>query len=326
MEVPEIRETRALRSVAPERGSEEAAPTVTPPPPPYTTSLSTAVSSVFEHAALQNVSPIRAPERVLTNRAQFFEDMADTLEAHRDELVSTLTQVDNHYGAEYEVRQVLKTLRGVRDHELHYLERAGHLNSVAVYGSRNIPLYTLIMHGMIPATIAEQVTFRLPEATAPVYKELFDKIQAWMPEYDFSGLQLLDRINYQDFRKEYLLGLNRKGKQPVRPPADVVIFVGSPQTAERVLAENIAKLQSIGDRLQPLRQLFLKFGSGLNPVVVTAQAKKNLTPAIRRPQSTRRSRRSASTTVRTASRPTSTPSARASRMTTSGACWTPSTS
>lgn len=222
--------------------------------------------------------------------ARDFDRLADRVEAHRGEFIRLLSSVDNYHGANYEVQQVIRTLRGVKIHEQSYLNRLQQgpgVRNVAVYGSTNIPLYTLILHAVIPASTGAHVWFRTPAASRETYVRLFARFKELNPELDLSTIHLLTDpadVQYDNFRKQYVLGMNRKGSRYERGPADVVLFTGNPRTGEEVRAQITRKLEETRAQLAELPEfrgtLFLKFGAGLNPVIVTANGRQHLAPAI----------------------------------------------
>ncbi len=216
-------------------------------------------------------------------KARFCKDAADALEKNAAVFMNILCKVDTHFGADYELKQAIKTLRGAELHELRYLESAGRLPAVAVYGSRNIPLYTLVMHALIPGLCAKDVWFRTPKQTGALYVELFEELARQLPAYDLSNIHLLPNVYYDEFYKSYVLGLNGKGKRlrDGMSPASAVIFVGSSETGEGIKDQIVKKLGQLGPALPEVRQTFLMFGTGLNPVVVTPLAKGKLEAPVR---------------------------------------------
>jgi len=201
--------------------------------------------------------------------------MAERIWNQREQFLRVLSEVDNYHGAVYEITQVVKTLNGVKLHETEFLRGTQGLQNIAVYGSTNIPLYTLILHAVIPASTGAHVWFRTPMASRETYVRSMKLIRDIMPELDLSHIHLLTEpadVQYDNFRKQYVLGLNRKGSRSVRPPADVVIFTGNPRTGQELRTQIEVKLKELPYQLPSVKTIFLQFGSGLNPVVVTEMA------------------------------------------------------
>jgi acyl-CoA reductase-like NAD-dependent aldehyde dehydrogenase len=248
--------------------------------------------SLFQSSGLHAAPTqlLKTPERLspgtpFFNDSKAFELLAQRVLEHRHELFEILAAVDNHHGAKYEIEQVIKTLRGVKLHELDYLKQISGVKNIAVYGSTNIPLYTLVLHAIIPASTGAHVWFRTPQASRETYVAAMEKIRQILPEVDLSHIHLLvdpADVQYDNFRKQHVLGLNRKGTRPLREPSEVVIFTGSPKTGEEIRATIATKLTELKSQLPSVRTVFMQFGSGLNPVVVTELAAGvKLEPAVR---------------------------------------------
>ncbi len=225
------------------------------------------------------------PGKPFNKDATVFRSLAERIEQRKQEFREILSEVDNYHGAEYELTQVVRTLRGVELHELENLKQAGAIKNVAVYGSTNIPLYTLILHAVLPASTGAHVWFRTPMASRETYVRAMAKIREIMPEVDLSNIHLLTEnadVQYDNFRKRHVLGLNRKGTRPVREVADIVIFTGNPKTGDELRASIEGKLVELQGQITDVKTIFMQFGSGLNPVIVTQLAQgAKMDPAVR---------------------------------------------
>lgn len=221
-----------------------------------------------------------------SGKADFFSDLATLLETHRAQIKRILMKVDSPTGAEYELQQAIKTLRGVSFFEMQQLKRTRTIENVAVYGSTNIPLYTLVLHAFIPAAVSKNIWFRTPQVSREVYVELFDFIRANLKSPErLSGIHVLHLpkdVQYDNFRKAHVLGLHKKGKRFERAPSEVVIFTGNPQTGREVFAMNLAKMQELGGSGQKFEQIFMMFGAGMNPMIVTADASARMNEVVDR--------------------------------------------
>jgi hypothetical protein len=228
----------------------------------------------------------------------FIRDLALVLEENDSELIEILTKVNNVYGSHYEINQAKKTLRGFDDHEWSYLKNIDRekLERVSVFASRNTPLYTIIQHALIPSTVAKKVFLRTPTISRAIYEKIFELIKNKLPQYNFEGVEFLDH-NYDDYLNRYVLGLSGAGKSRVDQPSDVIIFTGDFKTANGITEKIIKhfersqgnyrqkchdqKTNSPESSLKPLNQLFLKFGVGLNPLVVSPFADKDIDRAVK---------------------------------------------
>lgn len=228
-------------------------------------------------------TPSRA-DLITTKEAKttYFKELARVLEAKKAEIESLLSEVNSPEGIRFEYDQALDALKNAEHIELHNLQSSQTLNNVAVYASTNVPLYTLVVHGLIPHSISRNVWFRTPERTRELYTKLFETLAGALPPNALNGLHLLTNsrdVQYDRFRNTHVLGLNQKGKF-VKDPAEMVIFVGSPDTARTILGQIQHKFSDIKDDTRAFKQVFLGYGAGMNPMVVTSEARSNLHTAI----------------------------------------------
>lgn len=167
--------------------------------------------------------------------------VADQLEADRDTVIALLTAVIGHRAAADELDAAVATLRGARSEIERY--RPGRVGSLAVFMPSNIPLYSYVLHLLVPALYTERITFRPSSHIRGATVALHDYL---------AGIHGLDiRLSLQT-QREFLAG-------PVAD-SDVVVFTGTYANAEK-----------IRESLRP-EQLMLFFGQGVNPVVIGADA------------------------------------------------------
>jgi aldehyde dehydrogenase (NAD+) len=216
-----------------------------------------------------------------SEKRAYFQALHQRFTANRGKLKEILSTIETQLGVEYELRQVEDTILNAASLELSNLQRTKPLKNVAVYGSTNIPLYTLIMHSFIPLTVADAVWFRTPKATRETYRALYETIAMDAPPGTYAGLHLLTDardVQYDNFRRLHVMGSNLKGTQSLRPPSEVVVFTGGPETGREILRENIKKLEHQTDFE---KQIFLMFGAGMNPLVISKDAVQDLPSAVR---------------------------------------------
>ncbi len=186
-------------------------------------------------------------------------------------ILSELSKIESRSGAEYEIRQALRTLQGF-ERELQSLPNAVKAKNVVVYGATNVPLYTLILHAVIPSFVSEKVWFRTPLATRGIYARLFELLSGASSDLHSIHLVVDPKIaQYDQFRKSYVLG-EKTGRT-----ADAVVFTGNPETGRRVLEEiqtGLRGLKTAG------RIKFLGFGVGMNPLVVTETSGRRLEAVV----------------------------------------------
>ena len=215
------------------------------------------------------------------DKIEYFAELKKQFLKAKSKIKEILLEIETEAGAEYELRQVEDLLENVEDLEISNLQQIKPLKNVAVYGSTNIPLYTLMMHAFIPVSVSEHVWFRTPSATRSIYSRLFDTLVSSRPPGTFEGIHILTDpkdIQYDNFQKRHVLGLNNKGKKSLRPISEVVLFTGSPETGREILRSNVRELSKIESKSE--KQVFLAFGAGINPLIITKDAKGNLDAAM----------------------------------------------
>lgn len=214
-------------------------------------------------------------------KTAFFNQVADILEKNKKEIESILSAINTPEGTAFEFEQSIDALRNAEHIELFNLQNSKTLNHAAVYASTNVPLYTLVVHGLIPASISKNVWFRTPERTRGIYQRLYDLIFSNLDLSFQKGLHLLTEnrdTQYDSFRKTYILGLNSNGNFQ-REPSEIVIFVGSPKTSETIqnqIRNEISKTEAN----RAVKLVFISYGAGMNPMIVTESAGKNIERAV----------------------------------------------
>jgi hypothetical protein len=187
-----------------------------------------------------------------SEKAAHFRLLADAFERSRPRIESVLNRINTPEGTRYEIELVRDMLKNVENIELHQLQNSRILDNVAVYASTNAPLYTLAVHALVPGSISRNVWFRTPERTRSVYSELFEVLAEGLPPGTLNGIHILTEnadTQYDLFRNQYVIGTNKKGKQ-VRPPSEVVIFTGSPATAQTILGQILGKFRQLPGQQQ----------------------------------------------------------------------------
>jgi acyl-CoA reductase-like NAD-dependent aldehyde dehydrogenase len=216
-------------------------------------------------------------------KLKFFQNVAKILESQRPEVEKILSEINTPAGSRFEINQVLDALNNIETIELHNLQSSQLLNHTAVYSSTNVPLYSLVIQGLIPLSISKNVWFRTAQTTRSVYQKLFDLLQRELPPDGLNGFHLLtaaSEVQYDDFRNTYILGLNQGGKF-VRDPAEMTIFTGSPETGKKIVAQISGKLNQLNVGSRTTKQVFLGFGAGINPMIITSSAKSRINRAVK---------------------------------------------
>ncbi|MGW5876541.1 aldehyde dehydrogenase family protein [Nocardiopsis terrae] len=198
-------------------------------------------------AANDDGPAVTAPDTPFTDRWANVMSLIDHLETERARIRSILTEVMHWTAAESEIDSSLHTLRGAADEMRRGRPRA--VSEAAVFMPSNIPLYGYVLYCVIPSLYAGRIHFRPSQRIARVTRALHQELSARhrlpIGECDVS-------------QRAFLTG-------PVRR-SELVVFTGAYENAERIR------------RRLDEEQLFLYFGSGVNPFVVGADA--NLETAV----------------------------------------------
>lgn len=176
------------------------------------------------------------PERIAGLRA-----VEAFLVSHRAEVLAVLTEVSGHRTAAGEFDTALATLRGAVAEVRAY--RPAPVGRVAVFMPSNIPLYAYVLYLLVPALYAGHISFR---PSSHIHAQIQRLHELLAPVH-----QLPVELSAST-QREFVEGPAER--------ADVVVFTGTYANAERVRG-----------RLRE-DQMFLFFGQGVNPVVVSPDA------------------------------------------------------
>lgn len=159
------------------------------------------------------------------------------------EIHSILSTYQTHSVTDYEIERSLRTLEKVMCDKT--LVSSGKTDNIAVLLPSNLPLYSLVIFGLIPSRLSTVVYIRpnsiLQEQN--IISQLYDclEIEKLLP-----AVQIINE-NHEGFRK-YI------------SDASLVVFTGTPSNAMKILDE--MKSESV----------LIINGSGHNPIVVTDKA------------------------------------------------------
>ena len=170
--------------------------------------------------------------------------LADRLVGRRNKILQLLTEHETWDTARDEFKRAVKTLNGLR-REWPYIERADPSLTVSSFLPVNQPLYSLVLFGAVPALIAAHVAVRPSAVTATLVDRLWQLVS--IPE-------LQERLTIHS--------VNRRGF--VREHArysDLVVLTGKHETARAVM------------KMPGRPPVFAFNGSGVNPIIVTADAR-----------------------------------------------------
>ena len=204
------------------------------------------MASARPAALLAAVAPDAAlsqdqPELPFEERRHALARVSEFLRTDRQRVVEILTEISNHKSVELEVDAALHTLDGAVEEVRRY--RPDAVPQMTVFMSSNVLLYSYVLYLLVPSLFTERTVFR-PSGQVLRQTRLLHELLA-----PVHGLPLELTAMSQ---RAFLQG-------PV-DHASVVVFTGTYANAEQVRAQ--------------LRdpQLFLFFGQGINPFIVTPGA------------------------------------------------------
>lgn len=216
-------------------------------------------------------------------RQKYLESVAQIIESQKEQISQILSRVNTPTGTDWEIYHVLGALRHAPVIEGYDLDRIQTVNHLAVVASTNVPLYSLIVQGFIPSLVAKHTWFRTPSRTREVYRDLYSLISQGLPPAMNQGFHLLmDEADtqYDNFLRRHILGLNNNRNAFARNPSELVLFTGNPNTGQKLVQEIATKFREV-DADRALKQVFIGFGAGMNPMVVASSARENMPRAVK---------------------------------------------
>lgn len=177
----------------------------------------------------------------LVERLARLAAVRDLIHAERAAIHAILTEVCTYTSATYEIDAALATLDGAAAEVAEH--RPPVLRESAVFMPSNVLLYSYVLYLLVPSLYVERITFRpagqVRTQTAALHRLL----------HRAHGLPIeLAEVSQRAFLRDTVT------------PADLVVFTGR--------YTNGAEIRSLLDR----EQLFLFFGQGVNPVIITETA------------------------------------------------------
>jgi aldehyde dehydrogenase (NAD+) len=170
-------------------------------------------------------------------------EIANEITDNYEEIVAILTRYETWTTAVDETERALRALRNLK-REGDFIIRVRSGLHVAALLPINLPLYSLLLFGVMPALMGQKVVVRPSDVTGDIVPKLYELV---------STAHVRRRL--QVVRQ----GRSRFLAQHVRR-SDVTIFTGSYRNAAQVL------------RSTPPRSCFIFNGSGVNPIVVAPGA------------------------------------------------------
>ncbi len=136
-------------------------------------------------------------------------ELADRLRERKDAILELLTDYESHEAAVDEWERAIHCLDNI------YLElswiRAAHVQRVVSFLPVNLPLYSLVLFGVIPSLYADQVFVRSPSTITEWTQRIFDLVGL----RDFFPRVGLYDVSRSDFRSHFAAR------------SDVILFTGT---------------------------------------------------------------------------------------------------
>jgi aldehyde dehydrogenase (NAD+)/succinate-semialdehyde dehydrogenase/glutarate-semialdehyde dehydrogenase len=175
-------------------------------------------------------------------KAKDLKNIADFLSDNRGEFIRLLCTASTYKSVEDELNRTIKALHGA-EAELQEIRNTLHLSRVAVYQPSNILLYSYALYALIPSLFCVRIFIRPSYLTKDIVSHLHRNL---MQEFSLP-IELVLKSHRQFFNQIVL-------------QSQMVIFTGRYKNA-----------LEIRSKLNP-HQLFLFFGSGINPLIIGTEA------------------------------------------------------
>ncbi|MEK7668996.1 MAG: aldehyde dehydrogenase family protein [Patescibacteria group bacterium] len=187
------------------------------------------------------------------------KNLADIIEDRLKDLTDILLKYESYEVVQDEVARTLDLLRNLKENKKYFRLRVG---AVTSFLPRNQPLYAFACFVVVPALMASEVHFRIPNSM----RYFFSGVLALLDiSKSFPNIVVSPKTRIEFLKDRSALRINPKTKEN-RPVTDIVIFTGIPAHSDQ--------LRLVFDR----RTLFITNGAGHNPVVVSKDA--NISEAV----------------------------------------------
>lgn len=184
---------------------------------------------------------------------KLFKKIAETITAHKDDIISILCEVETYTTACNEVEKTVRTITSYSD-ENRYLVGRDPLGNVAVFLPFNMPLYSFILYAFGPAYIGNNVVVRPSRLTASQLIRICN--------YFLSELKELHISLFEGSGSEFISSIVNDNKY------NCVIFTGRYDSVKDILS-----------KLNPQTKL-IYCGSGVCPLIIQDNADINLAVSV----------------------------------------------
>ncbi|MEV1062702.1 aldehyde dehydrogenase family protein [Streptomyces sp. NPDC050263] len=205
------------------------------------------VQAFAEAATAQRLSAPRilsepfASDRRLTDTLAALTRTADHVQAEREQFIEVLSEITDRRAAEMEIEGFVATLRGAAaEYALH---QPPAVPASWVFMPSNVVLYSYALYLLVPACYTGRISFRPSSRSARVTLRLHELL---------APVHGLDITAFTGTQGDYT--------ESIRGKRGTVVFTGRYENAEELRV-------TLGDE-----QLFLFFGQGINPFIITENA------------------------------------------------------
>lgn len=163
---------------------------------------------------------------------------AQVLKSKKEDIKKVLIKYESNAVINDEIHRSVECLENIKDLNRYF---NGSIQKVCTFFPLNLPLYSLILFGIVPSVNSNEVIIRAPLAMRDLFDELVEVIglQQYFPNITIS------KLNRTDFVKK------------VASNCDVIIFTGTLENAQTV------------KKACPNNKLFIFNGAGHNPLVIS---------------------------------------------------------
>ena len=170
------------------------------------------------------------------------QELYNHIKLNYDSIINILTDYESYTVAVDEVQRAMDCLHTANINESYYNHAC--LNQGTSFLPLNLPLYSLILFGVMPSFQTNKIYLKPPQTSAEIYKKVYDSLKI---DHFFKNIEL-KCIDRELFLENYVY------------LSDVILFTGKYENALKVIKKS--KKESF----------FIFNGAGHNPLVITNNA------------------------------------------------------
>ncbi len=193
---------------------------------------------------MNNLSVLESSYLRNDRRIEALENTIAYLKSNREEIRDILTEISTYQTAEEEINTSIQALQNASNEMKK--NQPPNVSQMSVFMPSNLILYSYVLYLLNPSLFVDEIEFR----SSSLVKQQVIKLHSLLKEVHQLPIHLLD-LSHRKYVRDSALN------------SEVVLFTGSYQNAESI------KFQLSED------QVFLYFGQGVNPFIVTPSADYN---------------------------------------------------